>query len=127
MNEITLKKYKLLLELADKVEEMKKSDEFIDIDFDLGINKNSGNFEKQNDKVFRINMYVITKLFKSEYEEIKKKNEKFTLDEYYDFIENLKLPDTIYELYMKMPNMIKDNKILSYITDIPSFMGIVKD
>lgn len=127
MNETSLKKQKLLYELIDKVEDFKKNDDSIKIDFYPEFTECIGDFEKQNEKVYKINFYIITRLFSEEYEKIKTERGKFTIDEYYDFIESLNLPDKIYELYIRMPQNIMNNKILSYITDIPSFMGIIKD
>lgn len=126
MNETSLKKQKILYELIEKVEEIKKTGEIINIDFDLEFKECKDDFEKQNQRVFNINAYIITKLYKEEYEKIKEEKGQFKLAEYYEFIESLDLPDKISEYYIKMPHVVTNNRILSYITDIPSFMGIIK-
>ncbi|MBP3635181.1 MAG: hypothetical protein J6J17_01805 [Bacilli bacterium] len=126
MDETTIKKHKLLFELVNEVDNIKQTDEIIDIDFNLGFKESISDFERHNDKVFNINVYIITRLFKGEYEKIKEEKGKFTLEEYYEFIDGLDLPDIIQEYYIKMPQMVAQNKILSYVTDIPSYLDIIK-
>ncbi len=126
MNKIDIKKQELLNSLIEEVEALKESTNFSTDGFDdifLQKKKNSS-FEDQNERVFNINMYILVRLYKTEIDQIKKEKGKFGIDEYYDLIENLQLPVSIYRLYAEMPKRIEQNKILSYATDIPSFMGM---
>ena len=113
-------------ELINYVDELKENaDEIRTYSSDM-FKESNDSFELQNDKVFNINLYVLIRLYKKEYKKIVKEKGKFTLDEYYDFIESIDLKDIMRELYMKMPSMIAENKILSYVTDMPSFMSMIK-
>lgn len=133
MNESQKKKGKLFFELLEYVSELKEnsdeirqySEEFFQKPIVARYNQ-MDTFESQNDKVFNINLYILIRLYKKEYNKIVKEKGKFTLEEYYDFIESIDLKDIIRELYMKMPSMVAENKILSYVTDMPSFMSMIK-
>ena len=133
MNESQIQKRKLFFELLDYVSELKEnsdeirqySKEFFQKPIVARYNQ-MDTFESQNDKVFNINLYILIRLYKKEYNKIVKEKSKFTLEEYYDFIESVDLKDIMRELYMKMPSMVAENKILSYVTDMPSFMSMIK-
>ena len=124
-----MNKNEILYSIYDEVEKLKKYEYVekvnIDINFDDVIDNCS--FEKQNEKVFNINLYVLMKLYKNEIDSLRDENGKFGIDEYYELLENLNLPDYIYDLYYNMPKTIEKNKILSYVTDIPSFMGMIRN
>ena len=115
--------------LFDEVENLKKQETVSKVDIDINFEDviDNSSFEKQNEKVFNINLYILMKLFKNEIDELRDENGKFGLKEYYTLIENLNLPNTIYDLYYNMPKIIEENKILSYATDIPSFVGIKRN
>lgn len=126
MTENQIRRRKLFYELINYVDELKENaDEIRTYSSDM-FKESNDSFELQNDKVFNINLYVLIRLYKKEYNKIVKEKGKFTLDEYYDFIESIDLKDIMRELYMKMPSMIAENKILSYVTDMPSFMSMIK-
>lgn len=127
MDEKKLKRSKILYELFDYIDDLKVNDDeikkFTD-DINLFI-KPRDSFEEQNDKVFNINLYILIRLYKKEYNEFVKTRKIYNRDDYYDFVESLDLNDTIKEEYLKMPKIVGQNKILSYITDSPSFMGMI--
>jgi hypothetical protein len=115
-----------LYNVFDEAEELKKQ-EIINVNgIDFELQNTDGDFEKQNNKVFMINLYILIKLYNKEFNSIKEKYGEFKLDQYYELVENLDLPDSIHEMYISMPKMINNNKILSYATDIPSYMGMKK-
>ena len=127
MNEKKLKRIKVLYELLDYIDDLKENDDEIN-KFTDDINlfmEPRDSFEEQNDKVFNINLYILIRLYKKEYNEFVKTRKIVTKDDYFDFIETLDLNDTIKEEYLKMPIIVGQNKILSYITDSPSFMGMI--
>lgn len=128
MNKELLKRHEFLCSLVDEVNSLKECNNDITNEFVfMFTNKNDSSlFEEQNDRVFNINLYILRRLFNKEIKDIEKETGKFGLDEYYTLIESLELPETIYRLYMEMPIRHQENKILSYATDIPSFMGIKK-
>lgn len=126
MNETQAKKTKLFFELVEYVNELKEnSDEIRRYSRDM-FERPNDKFEIQNDRVFNINLYVLIRLYKKEYNKIKSENGEFTLKEYYDFIESIDMNDVIREAYIRMPKMLGENKILSYITDMPSFMSMIR-
>ena len=126
MNEAQIKKNKLFFELIEYVNELKEnSDEIRRYSMDM-FERANDQFERQNDKVFNINLYILIRLYKNEYNKIKKENSEFTLKEYYDFIESIDMNDDIREAYIRMPKMLAENKILSYITDTPNFMSMIR-
>lgn len=129
MNKDDIRRKKLLYGIIEEVEALKESTNFSTSGFDIIFTekKKDSSFEDQNERVFNINMYILMRLFKEEIIQIKKEKGKFGINEYYDLIEKLDLPDSIYRLYIEMPDRIKQNKILSYATDIPSFMGMIKN
>lgn len=119
----------MLCNLVDEVNSLRECNNDITNEFVFMFENNKGAslFEEQNDRVFNINLYILRILFNDEIKKIKKESGKFGIEEYYTLIESLNLPETIYRLYMEMPESHNKNKILSYATDIPSFMGIKKN
>lgn len=119
----------ILYNIFDEVENLKRHEYVekvnIDINFDDVIDNSS--FEKQNEKVFNINLYILMRLYKDKIDALRDENGEFGINEYYELLENLNLPDTIYDLYYNMPKIVEQNKILSYATDIPSFMGMIRN
>lgn len=135
MSEADLKKVKLFNELILKVEKFKKNadklhkfseDIFVPLKESVDEGEEIDLLQKQNDKVFNINMYILVKLYTKEYREIRRKKGKFTLEEYYEFIETIGLNDKVDTFYSRMPSMIAKNQILSYVTDNPSFMSMIR-
>lgn len=126
MNKTDINRIKLLNNLFDEVKILKESTNFSTDGFDsiFPKKKDDSSFENQNERVFNINMYILVRLFKSEIDQIREEKGKFGIEEYYDLIESLELPVSIYELYADMPSRIEQNRILSYATDIPSYMGM---
>ena len=127
MNEKKLKRIKVLYELLEYIDDLRENDDEIN-KFTENINlftEARDSFEEQNDKVFNINLYILIRLYKKEYNEFVKTRKILTRDDYYDFVESLDLNDTIKEEYLKMPKLVGQNKILSYITDSPSFMCMI--
>ena len=127
MNQKELEKRKLFFELIKYVSDLKENSDEIKEHSKEMFSRARDTFEKQNDKVFDINLFILIRLYKKEYNAIKKERGKFSLAEYYDFVESINLPDNIYEMYVKMPKMMSQNKIISYITDMPSFLNMVKN
>lgn len=126
MNDVQARKNKLFFELVEYVNDLKEnSDEIRRYSMDM-FEQSKDIFEEQNDRVFNINLYILIRLYKDEYNKIKKEKGKFTLKEYYDFIERIEMNDVIREAYIRMPKMLAENKILSYITDMPSFMSMIR-
>lgn len=126
MNEAQIKRNKLFYELINYVNELKEnSDEIRRYSKDM-FKSPVDEFEIQNDKVFNINLYVLIRLYKKEYNELIKQKGSFTLDVYYEFIESIGLKDIMLEAYSKMPKMVGENKILSYVTDMPSFLSMIR-
>lgn len=125
MTKEELERKKLFFELLKRVEKLKENSTGVYKYSNDIFEKATDIFENQNDKVFDINMYILSQLYTEEFEEIQKNN-KFSLNDYYDLIERLDLPDIMYEAYIKMPKMISKNKILSYVTDIPSFISMIR-
>ena len=127
MDKYRLKRIKVLYELLDYIDDLKENDDEIN-KFTNDINlfmPPRDSFEKQNDKVFNINLYILIKLYKKEYNNFIKERKKFNKEDYFDFVETLNIDDTIKEEYLKMPKIVGENKILSYITDSPSFMSMI--
>lgn len=122
-----MNKIDMLNKLIDEVNELKVYNDLENKLFSSEMGLCNDKFEKHNMDVFKINIYILGKLFKNELNEFTKDKDKITLDDYYYFIESLELPLVLHELYMKMPCMLVNRKILSYVTDLPSFMGIKKD
>ena len=126
MNKKELERRKLFFELIKYVSDLKEnSDEIREYSKEM-FSYARDTFEMQNDKVFDINLFILIRLYKKEYNELKKERGKFSLNEYYDFVESIDLPDNIYEMYIKMPKMLSQDRIISYITDMPSFLNMVK-
>lgn len=130
-----LDRIKLFYELISKVDSLKKDsndihryseDIFIPLEECAEKEEKLDSLQKQNDKVFNINLYVLVKLYEDEYNQIKEEKGKFTLEEYYEFIERIGLNDKVDIFYTKMPTMIEKNEILSYVTDNPSFMSMIR-
>lgn len=130
-----LDRIKLFYELISKVDSLKKDsndihryseDIFIPLKECAEKEEKLDSLQKQNDKVFNINLYVLVKLYEDEYNQIKEEKGKFTLEEYYEFIERIGLNDKVDIFYTKMPTMIEKNEILSYVTDNPSFMSMIR-
>lgn len=133
MKEINESKVKLLCNLINMVNQIKKSDNPVNLEMpiskdDLGIviskDNNKNAYEEENDKILKVNLYILIRIYKKEIKEIKDRIGCFGIEEYYEFIESLNLPDSIYELYIRMIPMHRYNKQLSYVTDVPSFMGM---
>ena len=127
MDKYRLKRIKVLYELLDYIDDLKENDDEIN-KFTNDINlfmPPRDSFEKQNDKVFNINLYILIRLYKKEYNNFIKERKKFNKEDYFDFVETLNIDDTIKEEYLKMPKIVGENKILSYITDSPSFMSMI--
>ena len=122
MNEIKESKIKLLHTLIDEVNNIKKNNSNLELDLNLPVSK--CNYEMENTKIFYTNLYILLKVYNKEIMVMKDKKGNFSIEEYYMFIESINLPDSIYELYIRMPEMLSKNKKLSYATDIPSFMGM---
>ena len=122
MNEIKESKIKLLHTLIDEVNNIKKNNSNLELDLNLPSSK--CNYEMENAKIFYTNLYILLKVYNKEIMVMKDKQGNFSIEEYYMFIESINLPDSIYELYIRMPEMLSKNKKLSYATDIPSFMGM---
>ncbi len=120
MNEIKERKIGLLCKLIDSINNLKKDNSNINLGLSLPDSK--CNFESENLKIFCINLYILLKIFHKEVIEIKDNFGNFGIEEYYTFIEGLDLPDAIYKLYAKMPDMLNYNRHISYVTDIPGFM-----
>lgn len=129
MSKSNIKIQQILSSLIEEVEIMKESTNFSKNEFDIIFSdkRKDSSFENQNERVFNVNMYILMRLFKEEIKQIKNEKGKFGISEYYDLVEGLELPDSIYHLYMEMPDRVMQNKILSYATDIPSFMGIKRN
>ena len=72
MNETQIKRNKLFFELIEYVNDLKEnSDEIRRYSMDM-FESSCDEFEEQNDKVFNINLYVLIRLYKKEYNKIKK-------------------------------------------------------
>lgn len=129
MDKNAIKRHQMLCSLVDEVNSLKEcnNDLINEFVFMFPRKNKSCLFEEQNDRVFNINLYILRRLFKEEIKKLEKTTGKFGIEEYYTLIESLELPETIYRLYMDMPTRHMENKILSYATDIPSFMGIKRD
>ena len=126
MNQMELERRKLFFELIKYVSDLKEnSDEIREYSKEM-FTYARDTFEKQNNKVFDINLFILIRLYKKEYNALKQERGQFSLNEYYDFVESIDLPDNIYEMYMKMPKMLSQDKIISYITDMPSFLSMVR-
>lgn len=130
-----LKRIKLFYELINQVNSLKKDsdnihryseDIFIPLDECVEKEEKLDSLQIQNDKVFNVNLYVLVKLYEDEYNQIKEEKGKFTLEEYYEFIEKIGLNDKVDIFYSRMPKMIEKNEILSYVTDNPSFMSMIR-
>ncbi|MBQ9024465.1 MAG: hypothetical protein IJ105_04510 [Bacilli bacterium] len=126
MDEIQLKKTKLFYELVEYVNELKEnSDEIRRYSKDM-FEEAEDDFERQNDRVFNINLYILIRLYKKEYNQMKNERGHFNLDDYYDFIDSIGLNDKMNEVYSKLPKMIARNEIVPYVTDNPSFMSMIR-
>ncbi len=124
MGEVNIRKLNMLNEILDEMKNI-NTDE-INIDY-FNLEEPIDDFDFQNIHVFKMNLYILMKLYKEEIDKIKMEKGKFELDEYYLLLESINLPVKLYQLYIKMPEFINNKRILSYTTDIPSFMGMIKD
>ena len=126
MSETDLKKVRLFNELVDYVNELKEnSDEIRRYSKDM-FEEASDSFEEQNDRVFNINLYILIRLYKKEYNQMKKERGHFNLEDYYDFLDTIVLDDKMRESYAGLPKMVAINEIVPYITDNPSFMSMIR-
>lgn len=126
MNEMQAEKKKLFEQLVEYVNGLKEnSDEIRRYSKDM-FEEPIDSFEEQNDRVFNINLYILIRLYKKEYNQFKSERGHFNLNDYYDFIDSLGLNDKIYEVYTMLPNIIARDEIVPYITDNPSFMSMIK-
>ena len=126
MSETDLKKVRLFNELVDYVNELKEnSDEIRRYSKDM-FEEASDSFEEQNDRVFNINLYILIRLYKKEYNQMKKERGHFNLEDYYDFLDTIVLDDKMRETYARLPKMVARNEIVPYITDNPSFMSMIR-
>ena len=126
MNKKELERRKLFFELINYVSDLKENSDEIRAYSKEMFTYARDTFEKQNDKVFDINLFILIRLYKKEYNALKQERNQFTLKEYYDFVEGINLPDKIYEMYIKMPKMLSRDKIIPYITDMPSFLSMTR-
>lgn len=107
-------------EILEIIDNVKKVSSYTSDIFDID------SFREQNDKVFNLNVYVLIRLYQDEYNEFMKTRDKFDLNAYYDFVDSIGLSDKMTEVYAKMPKTLARDEIVPYVTDVPSFMSMIK-